>query len=206
MVFRPPGAGRHPVVVVLHGSSGLAMVQLAWARRLADAGFVVLAGCYLDVAPSARVSSPDGWVRCAGLPDAAHSSAAGITRAYDALLDTATSLPGVEPGVLGVIGVSYGGIVALSTREPRVRAIVADSGYGKAGPSIVTAPVLLLGMTDDPNVSHADVVGFERALRAAGKGVEAHYYSGTGHVATLDPAVAADATNRAIAFFTRNLR
>ena len=101
-----------------------------------------------------------------------------------------------------MVGVSHGAITALSVIDPRVRVIVADSGYGKAGVDPVTVPVLMLGMTSDPNVMHSRVLGFEWMLRAAGKTVMSQYYRGNGHVATIaaPPMAAADATNRAEAW------
>ncbi len=123
------------------------------------------------------------------------------------MIDTATALPDARRGALGVVGVSYGAIEALSVYEPRVGTIVADSGYGKAGVGPVSAPVLLLGMQYDPNVMHARVAGFEWMLGAAGKTVESQFYPGNGHVATLAhaPMVAIDATNRAEAWLRRSI-
>ena len=46
-MFVPDGPGPFPTVVYLHGSSGLGLTQLQWLPRLADAGYLVLAGCYL---------------------------------------------------------------------------------------------------------------------------------------------------------------
>jgi dienelactone hydrolase len=197
-VMRPRTRGVHPVVVYLHGSSGLASVQLAWAQQLVDAGFVVVAGCYLD----ASTHTP-AWLRCPGLPDETRATDAQMQRGYHALVDTAAALPDLKHGEIGLVGVSQGGIVALTAHEPRVVAIVADSAYGQAGAAPVGAPVLLLGMTMDPAVSHARVVLFEQALRAAGKPVASHYYDGYGHAVTL---TSADATSRAVQFLERALR
>ena len=123
-----------------------------------------------------------------------------------ALLDTAASLPGVEPGRIGVVGVSLGGLRRRRS-DPRVKAIVADSGYGKGRASAVDAPVLPIGGTDDAHVADDRVVGFERDRRAAGKPVESHYYTGEGHDATLAwSIVGIDATNRTVAFLRQHLR
>lgn len=207
-VFRPASPGRHPVVVYLHGSTGLAEPELAWAQVLADRGFIVVAGCYLDVDPAAAKPTSHYWIPCPGLPRGEPSHPAAVQPGYAALLDAASALPDTEPGALGVVGVSYGAIEALSTHEPRVKVIVADSGYGKAGVGPVTAPVLLLGMQSDPFVLHSNVEAFEWMLSAAGKTVESQYYGGPGHVATLNgfsPMLVTDATNRAVAWLRRTL-
>jgi dienelactone hydrolase len=207
-VFRPEARGRHPVVVYLHGSSGLEEPELAWAQRLADRGFIVVAGCYLNPDPAAYRPSAHFWIPCPELPDEEHSSARETARAYQALLGVATALPDAKRHSLGVVGVSLGAIIALtSAAEPRVKAIVADSGYGRRGPRSVTAPVLLLGMEVDGHVEHSRVLNFELTMRAAHKKIESRYYRGEGHVVTLShaPLIAIDATTRASAFLHRYL-
>jgi len=208
VVFRPKARGRHPVVVYLHGSSGLAETELAWARRLATRGFIVVAGCYLAPDPAAYHPSPHFWIPCPDLPDAEHNTATATGRAYRALLDVANALPDAKPGALGVVGVSLGAIVALtSTAERRVKAIVADSGYGRHGARPVTAPVLLLGMDFDSHVQHGNVLNFELTMRAKHKPISSRYYPGEGHVVTLSlaPLIAVDAMNRTSAFLHRHL-
>ena len=185
-------------MVYLHGSSGLNVPELAWARRFSDAGFIVVAGCYLGVDPAVVESGAvaSGY-RARGFRTRSRPTPRPCCGHTTRCCTTAAALPDAKPGALGVVGVSYGGILALSTPEAAVKVIVADSGYGKAGAAPVTAPVLLLGMDSDPNVAHMNVTGFEQLLRAAQKTVESHYYAGSGHVATLTfgvPGVAGDAT------------
>ena len=199
-VYRPKQSHPVPVVVYLHGSTGLEDLELDWAARLAERGFVVVAGCYLDAPASGR------FVGCPTLPLGEPTDPSATKDAYDALMSVAVALPGVRPGPVGVVGVSYGAITALSIADARVGAIVADSGYGKNGVQSVRAPVLMLAWTDDGHVSHTRVVWFEVALDAANKPVTAQYYEGSGHVATLDPGlVGVDATNRAADFLRRSL-
>ena len=206
-VYRPAAPGPHPVVVYLHGSSGLNEPELAWAHGLAQRGYIVVAGCYLDADPGVYKPTPHYWIACPGLPQGEPAHPAWARPAYEALLDVASALPDAQPGGVGVVGVSHGAITALSVNDPRVRVIVADSGYGKAGVDPVTVPVLMLGMTSDPNVMHSRVLGFEWMLRAAGKTVMSQYYRGNGHVATIaaPPMAAGDATNRAEAWLRATL-
>jgi dienelactone hydrolase len=201
-VFRPPHpAGLSPVVVLLHGSSGLARIQLDLAHRLTKAGFVVLAGCYLDATPSPTLSV----MPCAGLPNGNTATEANVRPGYKALLDVATHLHGVDPAKLGVLGISLGAEVGLTGDDPRVKAVVADSGY-RDGAGVTRQPVLLLGMLDDPNVPHAKVKAFEQAQRQAGRPVQFHYYPGRSHVTLFSaPNVAADAYRRVVAFLTHQL-
>ena len=199
-VYRPRTAGRYPAVVYLHGSTGLEDLELDWAARLAARGFVVLAGCYLNAPPSNR------FVACPSLQSDEPATPIAIKPAYDALLSVAAALPDSRPGPLGVVGVSYGAIAALSIADPRVAAIVADSGYGKNGMQPVHTPILLLAWDNDVHVAHANVVAFAQALRVAHKSVIARYYPGTGHVPTLaPPPVGSDATDRAARFLQQTL-
>jgi dienelactone hydrolase len=207
-VFRPTAKGRHPVVVYLHGSSGLAETELAWAHRLAARGFIVVAGCYLNPDAAAYQPSTHFWIPCPELPDVEHNTTTATEPSYRALIDVATALPDAKPGALGVVGVSLGAIVALtSTAAPGVKAIVADSGYGRLGARPVSAPVLLLDMDFDSHVEHGNVLNFELTMHAAHKKIESRYYPGDGHVVTLSlvPLIAIDAMTRATAFLHRTL-
>src|SRR3954469_3117638 len=200
-VFRPSAtAGPHPVVVVLHGSSGLAGLQLTWAETLAKQGYIVVAGCYLDAAAG---SPPGVFLPCAGLPDAAHATAAELGESYRTLVDVGAGLDGAEPGAIAVVGISLGANVALTYEDERAKAIVADSGYRET-PGTTKGPVLLLGFTNDPNVPHSSLVDFENAQRATNP-VDSHYYDGASHVAVLTADTTADATARTVAFLQHNL-
>jgi dienelactone hydrolase len=200
-VYRPQRPGRYPVVVYLHGSSGLGVTELAWSQKLAERGFVVVTGCYLDPYPSPRL------LACPGVQRQEPLVPEQDTLEYKALVDVASALPDAKPDALGVVGVSWGAIMALSLREPRVKAIVADSGYGRNGAATVTAPVLMLGREEDAHVSHLNVLAFDAVMRKAHKRITAHYYPGIGHVATLDlPPVAMDATNRTETFLRATLK
>ena len=205
-VFRPAGAGPFPTVVFLHGSSGLGRPQLQWAPRLAAAGYLVLAGCYLAADAARAAADPTAFVPCDGLPPNDPYDMDSITTSYRALLDAAHTIDGARSGRLGVLGVSLGAGVALDLDDPSVAAIVADSGHGFGPPSATGGRVLVLGNTTDPNVPHADVVTYERSLRDAGRTVEDHFYDGAGHVAILTPADMDDAAARVIAFFDEHVR
>ncbi len=199
-VYRPARAGTYPAVLYLHGSTGLEDLEIDWAARLAARGFVVVIGCYLNAPASNR------FVACPTLPYGEPTDPMAVKPAYEALLDVTAALPGVQPGPIGVVGVSYGAIAALSITDARVGAIVADSGYGKRGAEPVHMPVLLLAWTDDEHVAHLNVVAFEITLQKAHKPVASQYYPGPGHVPTLaPPPVGSDATNRAVAFLQKSL-
>ena len=197
-VFRPSGDGPFPVVVYPHGASGLSTPMLDWAPMLSKVGFLVLAGCYQLTAPAKdRIACLDGPL----------TAGEGLA----ALLQVAHQLPEAKQGAIGVLGLSLGAALTYSELGKRtdIAAAVADSGT-PSNPDIrdaanVHAAVLLLASPIDPQTSIAAVQEYERAQRAAGKTVEAHYYPDGSHVVTLSQPTADDATQRTLDFFRRYL-
>jgi dienelactone hydrolase len=200
-VFRPTTSGPHPLVVVVHGSSGLAGLQLTWAADLAKKGYVVVAGCYLNAVKGAP---PHTFVPCPSIPDITTATPTAIRRGYSTLLDAAATLKGTKVGATAAIGMSYGANVVLDYNDARVKAIVADSGYRDVS-GTTNSPVLLLGFIDDPNVPHAKLVAFERAQHKAGKPIASRYYRGTGHVALLSTNTSHDANARTTTFLRQRV-
>jgi len=194
--FRPAGEGPFPVVVYLHGGSGLATGMLRWAPRLSEAGFLVLAGCYaLTLRAANRIACPDG---------------PSSDRGLEALLDVATELPDARRDGLGVLGLSIGARMAFSTLgDPRIRAVATDSGdpgiVPLVEPSSIGAAVLLLAFEQDSFVNELALHQYEQRLRDLGKTVESHTFDGSGHVVTLSPGTSAEATTLTLDFFRRHL-
>ena len=205
-MYRPNDSDMHPAIVVLHGTGGLPAWQLAWAAELAEKGYVVVSGCYLD-APANL--DPEAFLACPGLPDGlAGSSQSKVLNAeasYRAILDATAGLDNVQPDTIGVVGVSVGGGVALSFDDPRVKAIVADSYYRET-PGTTAGPVLVLGFTEDPLVPHDKVVAFEQAQQRQGNPVKSNYYPGAFHLPLNREHTTKDAKARTIAFLEQHLR
>jgi dienelactone hydrolase len=196
-VFRPAGDGPFPVVVYLHGSSGLSTGMLRWAPRLSEAGFLVLAGCYvLTLRAANRIACPDG---------------PASDRGVAALLDLATQLPDARRDGLGVLGLSAGARMVFSALgDPSIRAVVADSGDPGVGPlvepSSIGAAVLLLSFEQDGFVNEQASHQYEQRLRDLGKSVESRYFDGSGHVVTLSEGTHEEVTALTLDFFGRHLR
>ncbi|MBI3497977.1 MAG: dienelactone hydrolase family protein [Proteobacteria bacterium] len=130
---RPQGAGTHPAIIVLHGSSGFAPETVLWAERLASWGYVGLA---ID-------SSEETWGRDCGRGQ--------FRQTFDALAARRFLIeqPYVSAGRIGVIGFSMGAGSGLALMERRLtdqsmQAVVAVSPpcAGRAG--IVRGPTLIL--------------------------------------------------------------
>jgi dienelactone hydrolase len=197
-VFRPQGAGPFPVVVVLHGASGLQPSHLALADEVARAGFLVVVGCWqLIASPPAAVPNPV----CSEAPPQAHWQTDPAANSGKELIAAARTLPGARADRVGLYGLSRGGNAALwaASTGVGVQAVVADAAahlplrVNPAPPSTqdvvagLAAPVLLLHGTADRIVPVDQSREYERAARALGKPVTALYFEGVGHLVTFAP-------------------
>ncbi|CAM5291682.1 CocE/NonD family hydrolase [Streptomyces avidinii] len=118
-VFTPAGAesGRKYPLIVLPTSWGLPQIEyIAQAKKLADSGYVVVSytsrGFWLS----------GGSIEVAGPPDVADVSA---------VIDWALANSPADADRIGLGGVSYGAGITLlaSAHDPRVKAVVAMSGW-----------------------------------------------------------------------------
>jgi dienelactone hydrolase len=193
----PPGDGPYPTVVYLHGIGGLYADDVAWTRYLADAGYVVVAGCWLPVAADLNA----GGVPC---PDDSADRRASV----DTLIDLARSLPTADANALALVGISAGGFQTFDVlaRRHDIQAAVIDSGGTHASVDAISTPILMLGGEADPTVPITLQRSTEQALRMAGKDVSSEFYLGTGHMVLEDPVSSEAATARAIVFLDSHLR
>jgi carboxymethylenebutenolidase len=218
-LYRTPGAGRRPGVLVLHTVAGPGPNVEAFARELAAAGLVTM--------------TPDLF--------SLHEFGAGGRTDHPLVLgDLAGAFahlaghPAVDPARLGVVGFSFGGRLAviLAATEPRVRAAVvyyaiADHrtlGRPAAGraatarplterAAAVGAPVLIHHGDADANVPVDQARLLHRALTAAGKASTLHVYPGADHLFNFaigpdvrpDPAAARLSRERTLGFLQEHL-
>jgi carboxymethylenebutenolidase len=163
-----------PGVAVFHPWWGLNDDVIAYADRLAAAGFSVLAP---DLVRGRLASTIDEAERLASEKDDAHADAVSLA-AIDRLAGSDQA-----PGI-GAVGFSMGAAWAMwcAAERPAVAASVVYYG-SLSGPSLARASVPVLGhfAEADPYEPEDGVQAFERALREAGRDVAIHRYSGTGH-------------------------
>jgi carboxymethylenebutenolidase len=161
-------------VVVLHPWWGLNDDVIAYADRLADAGFAVLAP---DMFDGKIATEPAEAEKLAGEGDKVAD-----TIAFAAVDELANRL-GPE-AKLAVLGFSFGAAYALWAPSERPRLAATVVYYGTYTDDFIkrsTAPVLGHFAEDDPYESAEGVAELETALREAGRQVEFHVYPGTGH-------------------------
>jgi dienelactone hydrolase len=210
-IFKPEGPGPFPVVVALHGASGLQDRYLEVAAELAHHGFLVVAGCWqaakFPMPLCANATPQDEWVA-----DPARNSG-------KELIAAAIGLPEARAGRTALYGLSRGGHAALwaAASGAPVQAVIVDAAAhnpAMAFPppstlgivSKISVPVLLLHGTNDFVIPVDQSREYERAARALGKVVTAVYFDGGGHIVTIESATRPEAIKQAVAFLREHLR
>ena len=144
----PPGAGPHPVVIVLHGCGGLSANQWAWADRLDDWGYGSLVLNSFSARGVRSVCSP--------------TNQALVTR-FDRSADVIAAArwpqtpPGVDGSRIAARGESHGGGTAIEVASRQMEAaegglikgVVDYYGPCRAPAMHGTIPILVLAGQDD---------------------------------------------------------
>ena len=161
-------------VVVFHPWWGLNDDVLAYADRLAGAGFSVLAPDLVRGRVAATIEDAE---QLASGKDDLHADAVALA-AIDRLAERGGAIR------IGAVGFSMGAAWAIwcAAQRPVVAASVVYYG-SMAGPSLAAASVPVLGhfAESDPYEPDDALSAFETALRDTGRNVVIHRYAGTGH-------------------------
>jgi len=161
-------------VVVLHAWWGLNDDVMAYADRLADAGFAVLAP---DMFRGRVATTVQDAERLSGEGD---QVAEGIALAA---VDALGERLGPEAR-LAVLGFSFGAAYALLAPSERERLVATVAYYGTyTGDFLKRSRAAVLGhfAESDPFESDDGIAALETLLRDAGRSVTIHRYPGTGH-------------------------
>ncbi len=176
--FEPQAPGKHPVVIVLHGSGGMHVGGFMFrqmARDLAARGYVAVLPHYFDRTGTTiadlkqMVERFKDWMETIG--DATTYAA---------------SLPNADADRVALVGFSLGGYLSLSnaTFDPRVKAVVEYFG-GLPDPLADRAgklpPTLILHGDADPIVPVSEARELEDRLKAHGIAYEMTIFPGAGH-------------------------
>jgi carboxymethylenebutenolidase len=162
-------------VVVLHAWWGLNDDVIAYADRLVDAGFAVLApdmfrGQVATTREDAERLSSEGDAGIAG------------DVAWAAIDRLAAELRPDAP--IAVLGWSFGAAYAIWAPSVRDRAKATVAYYGTYTDSFIaeaTAPLLGHFAAEDPFTSEDDIRELEEAYRTAGRDITTHRYPETAH-------------------------
>ena len=161
-------------VVVLHAWWGLNDDVIAYADRLADAGYAVLAPDMFSGQVATEVKDAE---RLSSEGDA------GADKIALAATDRLAAL--VRPDApLAILGFSFGAAYAIWAPSERDRLVATVAYYGTyTGPFIARSHAPLLGhfAENDPYESDESVRELEAAFTAAGRDSVIHRYPGTGH-------------------------
>jgi carboxymethylenebutenolidase len=170
------GADAHtPGVVVFHAWWGLNDDVTAFADRLADAGFSVIAP---DLYGGAVTADIDEAKRLAGTVDEEHGNAIAL-----AALERLASRPGARR-TAGAIGFSFGAHWAVWTPAQEDGHGASVLYYGTTGGPVLSqpgGPVLGHFAEDDPFEGPDDIAAFRDGLREGNREAIIHLYPGTGH-------------------------
>ena len=206
----PASPGRHPALVVIQEWWGLNDWVKEQAREFAQQGYVAIAP---DLYHGKVATAPaEARILMQSLPQ--DRALRDLKAAYGYL----AAMPDVEKNKIGSIGWCMGGGLSLqlAINEPRLAACVVNYGAMPTDPDIIArihAPLLGNFGADDHGIPPSAVHAFEKAMRDAGKTIDAKIYEGAGHAfenynnkAGYRPEAARDAKARTLKFFDKTLK
>ena len=206
----PGSPGRHPAIIVIHEWWGLNDWVKEQAQRFRDQGYVALA---VDLYRGKSAADPaQAHELMRGMP---HDRA---LRDLKAAFDYLASRPDVNKNKIGSVGWCMGGgySLELAENEPKLAACAVNYGAMPTDPTLIQkiqAPLLGNFGAEDRGIPPDAVRAFEKAMKDAGKTIDAKIYDGAGHAfenpnnkAGYRQDSAMDAWARMLGFFGRTLK
>lgn len=200
-LFEPVAAGKHPTIVMLYGSGGMTVggpLFRETAKALALLGYVVYLPHYFEKTGTERAAGDD-YVKYF----------AAWMRTITDTIDYAKAQSNVDAKRVGLIGFSLGAYLSLSVAsvDNEIKAVVE---YFGGLPDIFSKqlqtmpPTLILHGDTDKAVPVAEAYKLETLLKSKKSPYEIKIYPQQGH--GFNGAAAADAMQRTVAFFEKNLK
>ena len=206
----PGSPGRHPAIIVIHEWWGLNDWVKEQAQRFRDQGYVALA---VDLYRGKSAADPaQAHELMRGMP---HDRA---LRDLKAAFDYLASRPDVNKNKIGSVGWCMGGgySLELAENEPKLAACAVNYGAMPTDPTLIQkiqAPLLGNFGAEDRGIPPDAVRAFEKAMKDAGKTIDAKIYDSAGHAfenpnnkAGYRQDAAVDAWARMLGFFGRTLK
>jgi carboxymethylenebutenolidase len=168
----------HPGLLLLHEDHGLTDWEVEQGRKLAEAGYIVLA---VDLYGGQKVDSVmDAHIMGRAMPEDA------VMATLEAAVDELAARPEVDKSRIGVIGWDMGGGYALdiARRDSRLQACVICYGTVATDPKLLRgmhASVLGIFAGKDEGIGDETVTAFRKALTAAGKKQEIKIFPDSPH-------------------------
>jgi carboxymethylenebutenolidase len=205
---RPEGEGTWPGIVLLHDGWGLRDEAKAFARRLAEEGFVVIAP---DLNRGKVAKEADKARELSMLMDKTEAIAIATALGEHMKVQSYTGDRRV-----GIVGIDSGGLLALRTSMQSSDFAAIVSIYGRPvddGEDIrkIGAPLLGIYGRADQVIPPADVLRLRETLEAGNRTAEIKIYDGAGHgfmdesSKGYDRAAAADAWSLMVSFLRSHL-
>ncbi len=198
--FSPTAPGRHPVVLILHGSSGRVIGKgplVDLSRELASQGKMAMLVHYFDRTGTAWSGDK-----------AIHQHWRTWAKTVRDSVDFASTYPDVRADAIGIFGFSLGAYLAVSVAadDARIQAVAELSGglFDEQKPGLKRLPpLLILHGLEDKRVPASRAYELKEIAIRLGTKPEMKTYEGEGHV--LSAEAIQDASQRTLAFFDQQL-
>jgi carboxymethylenebutenolidase len=174
-VFVPPTPGQYPIVLALHGSSGIYSGSMQFPQMLADRGFAVFLPHFFETTGTTRAS-----------PLTIRDNFPTWTIAISDALDFAQDYSQSDRRQIGIVGFSLGAYLALAlaSQQSRVKAVVDFFGGMPdhfAEQVRHLPPVLILHGDQDTVVPVTEAHKIEALYRARQAAYEIKIYPNANH-------------------------
>lgn len=203
----PAKVGKHPAVLLLHGSEGMkdAPIYRHIAHVLAKHGYVALIVHYFDRTATKRIEAKD-------INEKLFKAWRETVRQA---VFQAAKLPGVDDKHIGLLGFSLGGVLSLAVAMQTDLPIAAVADFFGGLPEKLREkakslpPTLIVHGDADKTVPVKEALDLQKLLRQHKRTYdETRIYAGQDHLFKrnlLDPDVT-DAQDRTLAFFAKHLK
>ncbi len=205
-IYHPSTSQPSPAVIVLHGFSGIYPDYRQFAQTLAAQGYVAMVLDYYG--ETGRLRPRDREQRAKLWPV--------FERSVQNAIQYLDKQPEVDGSRIGLVGISMGASLAISTASLNSAVKAAVAYYGPAPKTLDDRapnmpPLLILHGDADSRVSVDHAKTITEALTRHDRTVTTHIYPGAKHGFNIrgrayDPALAADAQKREFEFLARYLQ